>query len=133
MSKKSMAPAAADNVVELRPQRAATKRKSEAKWGAEVMDLGFCILPSLLFRASAASCSHPTSRYRAVAEFWWEDTKFPWPSKDTLAERMGMSTKQIQRIAKQLEQRGYLKRIRQESRTSARLQTGTTCLGWCRS
>ncbi len=32
-------------------KRATARRGSHDKWGAKVMELGFCILPSLLFRA----------------------------------------------------------------------------------
>ena len=38
------------NVVPLRPSQA-TRRRSEAKWGAHVMKIGFCIVPALLLRA----------------------------------------------------------------------------------
>ena len=38
----------AAEVVPLRPARA-----SDAKWGKSVMELGFCVVPSLLLRAQA--------------------------------------------------------------------------------
>jgi hypothetical protein len=38
-----------DNVVPLRPAKAA--KSSEEKWGANVMALGFSVIPSLIFRA----------------------------------------------------------------------------------
>ena len=35
----------------------------------------------------------------------------PWPKKQTIADRMDISAKQVQRLAKDLEERGYIKRV----------------------
>ena len=40
-----------DNVVVLAKRRAASRKRATEKWGEPVMKLGFCILPSLIFRA----------------------------------------------------------------------------------
>jgi len=44
-----------------------------------------------------------------VMAYKWSD-KAPFPSYSTLAKRMGVSAKMVQRYAKQLEEKGYLKR-----------------------
>jgi hypothetical protein len=121
MSKGKGTAPAADNVVELRPQKA-LQRKSEQKWGADVMARGFCILPSMLFRAQHRLGLNlgQLALVVQIAEFWWEASKNPYPKKETLAARLGISPKQVQRIAKQLEDRGYLKRVR---RVTGRGQT----------
>ena len=88
------------------------KLRSEQKWGVEVISVGFVILPSILFRAQAwlgLKATH-LALILQLAEFWWYDDQLPWPSKRTLAERMGLSEKQVQRLAKDLEDRGYIRR-----------------------
>lgn len=103
-----------DNVVQLPVAKSdrAAKLRSEAKWGADVMSLGFCILPSILFRAQGRLGLKATHLAMIVqlADFWWYDESLPWPKKSTLAERLGLKDKQVQRIVRDLEERGYIKR-----------------------
>jgi len=42
---------------------------------------------------------------------WWSAERRPWPSKATLAERMGMSDRQVQRQIAEMEGVGLIKRI----------------------
>jgi hypothetical protein len=104
------------NVVPLRSEKAA-KLRSEAKWGAEVMALGFCILPSLLFRAQHRLGLKSThlAVILQLAEFWWHDDNLPFPKKQTIAERVGLKEKQVQRLIRDLEQRGYIARIERKT------------------
>lgn len=90
----------------------AAKLRSEAKWGVDVMAVGFCILPSLLFRAQhrlGLKSTHLTIILQ-LADFWWHDNKLPFPKKQTIAERVGLKEKQVQRLIRDLQQRGYVKR-----------------------
>ncbi|MGE0465321.1 MAG: helix-turn-helix domain-containing protein [Steroidobacteraceae bacterium] len=100
----------ASNVVPLRPKVA--KLRSEAKWGVDVMALGFCIVPSLLFRAQHRLGLKSThlAVILQLAEFWWHDDNLPFPKKQTIAERLGLKDKQVQRLVRDLEQRGYVRR-----------------------
>jgi hypothetical protein len=106
------APSDPSNVVQLRPPKAA-KLRSEAKWGVEVMAIGFCILPSLLFRAQNRLGLKSThfAVILQLADYWWYDDNLPFPKKQTLAERVGLKEKQVQRLIRDLEQRGYVRRI----------------------
>jgi hypothetical protein len=99
------------NVIPL-PSPKVAKLRSEAKWGRQVMDQGFCILPSLLFRAQSRLGLKATrlALILQLAEFWWYDDNLPWPKKETIAQRMGLKEKQVQRIARELETRGYIQR-----------------------
>ena len=115
-------PTKSSNVVELRP-RPPGRQQSEKKWGVAVMKLGFCILPALLLRAQRRLGLSATQLALIVqlADFWWNDDKLPYPKKETLAERLGLSEKQIQRLIRGLEQRGYVqrhKRMTKHGRTS---------------
>ena len=100
-----------DNVVQLRPQPAS--RESEKKWGKPVMKLGFTVLPSLLFRAQRRLGLNPTQLDVLVqlADYWWDEARKPYPSKQALGERLGLSPRQIQRYIAELEQAGLVTRI----------------------
>lgn len=102
---------AASNVVQLRPAKAG--RASENKWGKQVMDLGFCIVPSLLLRAQQRLGLNPTQLavLMQLCDFWWDDARKPHPGKKRLAERLGLSERQVQRYIAELEQAGLVKRI----------------------
>lgn len=101
----------AGNVVQLRPPKAG--RASEKKWGKQVMALGFCIVPSLLLRAQQRLGLNPTQLavLMQLCDFWWEDARKPHPGKKLLAERLGLSERQVQRYIAELEQAGLVERI----------------------
>ena len=93
------------------------KLRSEKKWGVDVMAVGFCILPSLLFRAQHRLGLKSThlAVILQLADFWWYDDKLPFPKKQTIAERVGLKEKQVQRLIRDLQQRGYVKRIERKT------------------
>ena len=105
------------NVVQL-PRRKTQKLRSEEKWGAEVIAQGFCIIPALLFRAQRRLGLSATqlALILQLSEFWWYDGKLPWPKKETVAERLNISEKQVQRLVRDLEKRGYVTRVRRVTR-----------------
>jgi biotin operon repressor len=77
------------------------------------MAQGFCILPALLLRAQKRLGLSATQLALVIqlSDFWWDDGRIPWPKKETLAQRLGLSEKQVQRLVRGLEQRGYVKRL----------------------
>lgn len=89
-----------------------------AKWGAEVVAAGFTITPTHLLAANAFL---PVERHLSPTEMlvllnllsaWWQADKLPFPSKATLAKRIGLkSTRQIQRALSSLEMKGLISRI----------------------
>lgn len=91
----------------------AEKRRSEDKWTAPVMKLGYTPLPSLLLRAQAKLQLKPEhlNTLLQIMEHWWEADKAPFPSKETLARRMGKSPRQVQRYLTELEKAGHIKRV----------------------
>jgi len=94
-------------------KRATVRRSSNDKWGSKVMDLGFCILPSLLFRAQRRLGLSPTQLAVLVqlADFWWDAGRKPFPKKADLALRLGLSERQVQRYIAELETAGFVQRI----------------------
>ena len=103
-----------------RPTRASKKKASAEKWGAKVIDLGFCILPSLLLRAQRRLRLNPTQLAVLIqlADFWWDAGRKPFPKKSDLAQRLGLSERQVQRYIAELEEAGFVKRV--ERRASHR-------------
>jgi predicted transcriptional regulator len=104
---------AKDNVVELRPAAKPNKRSFEAKWGKTVAVQGFCMIPALLLRAQQRLGLSPTQLAVIIqlCDFWWDDDNVPWPKKETIAHRLNLSEKQVQRVVRDLENRGYVQRM----------------------
>ena len=93
------------------------KTVSADKWGKKVIALGFCILPSLLLRAQRRLRLNPTQLAVLIqlADFWWDAGRKPFPKKADLAERLGLSDRQVQRYIAELEQAGFVKRIQRRA------------------
>jgi hypothetical protein len=102
------------------------KRRSEDKWTAQVMSLGFTPLPSLLLRAQARLGLSPDQLnvLLQIIEHWWEADKLPFPSKDMLARRMGKSARQVQRYLTQLEKDGFITRVERYNGRKAQVSNG---------
>ena len=103
--------AAAENVIRFPSKE--TGRASEKKWGKEVIELGFCIVPSLLLRAQNRLGLSPTQLavLLQLCDFWWDRERKPYPSKAVLAERLGLSPRQVQRHIAELENAGLVERV----------------------
>lgn len=88
-------------------------KMSERKWGKPVMDLGFCIVPSLILRAQRRLQVNPTQLavLMHLADYWWDVNRKPFPSKKTLGDRLGLSARQVQRYIADLEKMGLVKRV----------------------
>lgn len=110
-----------DNVVPLRSSKAT--KASERKWGKPVMDLGFCIVPSLLLRAQRRLGLSPThlAVLMHLADYWWDVNRKPFPSKKTLAERLDLGPRQVQRHIADLEAAGFLQRIERKAQGRGKL------------
>jgi len=82
-------------------QAARTERRktSEEKWGKPVIDLGFSIVPSLILRAQQRLGLNPTQLavLLQLMDYWWNTARKPYPSKQALSERLGLSTRTVQR------------------------------------
>lgn len=100
-------------VIDFHEETKKASKSSEKKWGGKVMKLGFCIFPSLLLRAQArlGLSAQQLAVLLQIIDHWWEHNRWPYPSKKTLASRLNLSDKQIQRHIAELEKGGFLKRI----------------------
>lgn len=99
------------SVVAIRPAKA--DQASDKKWGNAVMKLGFCIIPSMLLRAQQRLGLNPTQLavLLQLADYWWDQNRKPYPSKQALSDRLGLGPRQIQRYIAELETAGLVKRI----------------------
>jgi DNA-binding MarR family transcriptional regulator len=98
-------------MIPLHPLKAT--KASERKWGKPVMELGFCVVPSLLLRAQARLKLTPTklALLMHLADYWWDVERKPYPSKKTLGERLGLGERQVQRHIAELEEAKLVQRI----------------------
>lgn len=106
----------AENVIPLHPRKEAN-RASEDKWGKKVIAIGFCIVPSLLLRAQNRLGLNSTQLaiLLQLCDFWWDRERKPYPSKKILAERLGLSPRQVQRCIADLEKASLVKRVQRHA------------------
>ena len=99
-------------IVQLRPPKKKADRVSERKWGKAVMAQGFSIIPSLLLKAQPRLKLKPIELaiLMHLADFWWDPERKPFPSKERLAERLGIGARQVQRWMANLEAAKLVKR-----------------------
>lgn len=99
-------------------QATGSRLQSEKKWGIPALKLGFCIVPALLLRAQRRLGLSATelALILQIADFWWDSETRPFPKKETLGQRLNLSEKQVQRLVRGLEQRGYVQRIKRVTR-----------------
>lgn len=105
------------------PAAKASKKASAEKWGQAVMDLGFCVVPSLLLRAQRRLNLNPTQLavLLQLCDFWWDKERKPFPSKETLSQRLSLSERQIQRYIAELEREGLVQRIERRASNGGKL------------
>jgi DNA-binding transcriptional ArsR family regulator len=108
-------------VIQLRSAKAA--KASEQKWGLAVMKMGFCIVPSLLLRAQRRLGLNPVQLavLMQLCDYWWEEGRKPYPSKDALARRLGIGARQVQRHIAALEEAGLVQRVERIGRHGGKL------------
>lgn len=94
------------------PSSSPDKKESDKKWGKAVMALGYCIFPSILLQTQGrlGLSAQEMIVLLQLVEHWWKADGQVFPSKETIAERVGLSGKQVQRHIRALEGRGFLRR-----------------------
>lgn len=82
------------------------KKESEKKWGKAVMGHGYCLFPSILLQAQGrlGVSAQEMVVLLQLAEHWWKAASKVYPSKDVIAQRVGLSAKQVQRHIRRLEE-----------------------------
>lgn len=82
------------------------------KWGRETMQVGFTMVPAALLRGQRrlGIGRSELAVLLHLLDHWWKAEEMPWPSKETLAERLDCSDKTVQRALQNLEKAKLLNR-----------------------
>lgn len=75
------------------------------KWGDEALVMGWTAIPSslLMLQKTLGIDSVALNVLLNLTASWWEAAKNPYPSQQTIAERMGTSKRTVQRAIRELE------------------------------
>ena len=102
------------NIVPIKPNLPSPEDKSvlNQKWGKGTMDANYTVIPSALIRGQARLGIDAMELAVLVhlLDHWWQADKMPWPSKKTIAERLKVSLKTVQRAMVRLEQGNMIQR-----------------------
>jgi biotin operon repressor len=93
-----------------------TISKADQKWSPSVGQHGYSMLPNILFRyASELGINAPQQAvlFHLLA-FWWDADRPPEVSKDRLATRLGISSRQVQRHLQELRKLGIIEVYKSE-------------------
>lgn len=91
----------------------ASEQESRKKWGNELIEAGYTIFPSTLLRRQSALGLDPihVNILMLMFTYWWTADNLPYPSKNTMAEAIGVDPSTVRRRIKQLEELKFIKRI----------------------
>ncbi|HEU0147961.1 MAG TPA: helix-turn-helix domain-containing protein [Bradyrhizobium sp.] len=95
------------------PSAKKSGKRAEDKWSPQVLKFGYTPVPNLLLRAQGKLKITPMqfNVLVQVLQNWWDAGQDPFPAKDTIAQRMNRSPRQIQRYLTELEELDFIKRI----------------------
>lgn len=84
----------------------------EKKWGEQSMLMGWTAIPtSLLFlQADLSITPMGMNILLNLISHWWESDEYPYPSQESLAKRMGVSKRSIQREIVNLTKYGIIEK-----------------------
>jgi predicted transcriptional regulator len=99
------------------------KKTLHEKWSKPVLDLGFCVIPSIFIEGQhkLGLNSQQAIVLMHLISYWWEKDRKPHPAMKTIADRMDISKRQLQRHVKELEDNGLIKRISRENEAKGKL------------
>ncbi|MBC6802410.1 MULTISPECIES: helix-turn-helix domain-containing protein [Acinetobacter] len=82
------------------------------KWGKVTSQLGFVSVPTaLLFAQSDLRINAlEMNVLMNLLMHWWDKDQYPYPSQKAIAFRVGVSSRTVQRVLKELEDKELIKR-----------------------
>lgn len=88
------------------------EKESRKKWGDELINAGYTILPSVLITRQKALGLEPIhiNILMVLLTYWWTADTLPYPSKKTMAEIIGVDESTIRRHIAKMEHWGFIKR-----------------------
>lgn len=100
-----------------------TIKANEKKWGKENIDAGWTLVPNalLVHQASLGLSPMDINILLQIARFWWEAANHPFPSKQTLADCIGVTPRTIQKRIQVMEKAKFIERVeRRESKNGSK-------------
>jgi DNA-binding Lrp family transcriptional regulator len=90
-----------------------SEKESRKKWGDELIDAGYTILPSTIVLRQKALGLEPIhiNILMILLAYWWKADNLPYPSKKTIAEAMGVDPSTVRRRIKEMEDAKFIRRI----------------------
>ena len=102
------------NVIRIAPRKKPQEEEKilTKKWGSVTMDANYTVVPSALIRGQERLGINATELAVLIhlLDHWWEAGKMPFPSKRTIATRLQVGEKTVQRAVARLESGGLIKR-----------------------
>jgi predicted transcriptional regulator len=104
--------------------QAASNYTLRDKWG-EALDHGFVVIPSILLRYQhqLAIGDGELIVLMHLIMSWWKVGEYPFPRAETIAKRMGVSTRTVQRHIDRLEKKKLIQRFGTSERRNAHRST----------
>lgn len=97
-------------------------RTLERKWGNQTVRLGWTAIPNLLLERQQALKLDAVDLniLLVLMKHWWEEERFPYPSKRKIAETIGRDGSTVQKHIRKMEEAGLLERkVRNYSSTGS--------------
>lgn len=98
-------------------------KKIEQRWGKDLTAAGWTAIPNVLFECSQQlKLKHlDIVIILHLAGYWWHAGNDPYPTKQTLAAKIGVEPRTIQRAIAALEEKGYITRKARTSKLGGNL------------
>jgi len=98
-------------------QQQPTIRENERKWTKTLMDAGYTVIPDVILDRQQALGLDPVdvNILLQLLTHWWKADNLPYPSKRSIAERIGKTEKTVQRHIARLERAGFIQRVARHS------------------
>ncbi|WP_181953240.1 helix-turn-helix domain-containing protein [Achromobacter kerstersii] len=100
----------------------------QEKWGEEILELGFVLVPTLLLRKQKDLGLESTELVVLLnlLSTWWVPERNPFPRTATIAQRMHVTQRTVQRCLKTLEDKGFIAKNRVRTGTPEEMRTQTS-------
>jgi hypothetical protein len=87
-------------------------RVNEKKWSKPLMDAGWTCLPSVIIERQQALGldAIDINILMHLATYWWTEDNKPYPSKQTIADALGVTARTVQRRIAAMEAVGFISR-----------------------
>lgn len=84
----------------------------EEKWGENCLFMGWTAIPTLLLFLQSELSITPLGFNILInlISHWWESEEHPFPSQESLANRMGVSKRSVQREISNLVEKGLIEK-----------------------